>query len=98
VSSWERKTGANWSAQANNPYYRVGVLIVPAATSTGLLQLEFKATFLPHVAGRILLKRRGQEQEIKIIAGQKIEFEDGGDCEILNLSDRELGFTVMEFK
>jgi hypothetical protein len=37
-------------------------------------------------------------EEIKIIAGQKIEFEDGGDCEILNLSDRELGFTVMEFK
>lgn len=91
-------TGAVWNAQANNPCYRIRELILPTAASTGLQKLEFKTTFLPHASGHILVRRQAQERETEIIMGQEIEFERGTDCEIVNSTDQELRFTVMEFK
>ena len=92
------KADALWNAQANNPHYRIRELILPVATSTGVQQFEFKTTFLPHNAGQILVRSQGQERESEIIADRQIEFESGTDCEILNPTDQELRFTVMESK
>jgi len=92
------KTEALWNAQANNPYYRIRELILPPATSTGAQQFEFNTTFLPHTAGQILVRSQGQERASEIIAERQIEFESGTNCEIVNPTDQELRFTVMEAK
>jgi hypothetical protein len=91
-------TGAVWKAQANNPYYRLTELMLPASTSTGLRQFEFKTTFLPHKAGRIVIKSQAQERHTEIFAGRVIEFASGTECEIANATNQELRFTVMESK
>lgn len=91
-------TGAVWNAQANNPSYRITELVLPALTSTGLQRFKFKTTFLPHTAGHILVKSQGQERHTELIAGRVIELESGTDCEIVNTTDQELRFTVMEVK
>ena len=90
--------GAVWNAQANNPYYRIRELTLPALTSTGLQRLEFKTTFLSHTAGRLLIKSQDKEQDRHIVPGQTIEFETGVEGEVVNMTDRELRFTVTEFK
>jgi hypothetical protein len=92
------RTEAVWNAQANNPYYRITELVLPALRSAGLQRFEFKTTFLPHKAGQLLIKSQGQERYIEIIAGRLGEFESGTESEIVNTTDRELRFTVMEFK
>jgi hypothetical protein len=91
-------TGAVWNAQANNPYYRIRDLTLPALTSTGLQRFEFKTTFLAHTAGQLLVKSLDQERNSEFIAGQLIEFESGTESEIVNTTDQELRFTVTEFK
>jgi hypothetical protein len=91
-------TGAVWNARANNPYYRITELVLPASTSTGLQRFEFKTTFLPHAKGRLLVKSQVQERDTQIIADRVIEFESGTECEIVNTGDQELRFTVMEYK
>jgi hypothetical protein len=90
--------GPVWNAKENNPYYRIRELTLPALTSTGLQRFAFKTTFLPHNAGQVLLKDRGQERYTEIIVGQVIAFESGAEGEIVNTTDQELRFTVMEFK
>ena len=90
--------GGVWSAQANNPYYRIRELMLPAMTSTGLQRFEFKTIFVPHMAGQILAKSRGQERNTEIIGGKAIEFESGTELEMVNRTDQELRFTVMESK
>jgi hypothetical protein len=89
---------AIWNAQANNPYYRITELVLPALTSAGLRRFEFKTTFLPHTGGQLLLKSRGQQRHEKVIAGQPVEFESETVVEIANTTDHEIRFTVMEFK
>ena len=91
-------TGAVWNAQANNPYYRITELVLPALTSAGLQRFDFKTTFLPHTPGQLLVRSQGQERHRKIIAGRLIEFESGTESEIVSTTDQELRFTVMEFK
>jgi hypothetical protein len=91
-------TQAVWNAQANNPYYRVRELTLPALTSTVLQRFEFRTTFPPHTTGHLLLKSQGQERDTEIITGRLIEFESGTECELVNTTDQELSFTVMEFK
>jgi len=91
-------TRAVSKAQANNPHYRITELILPAFTSTGLQRFEFKTTFLPHTAGRVLLDNQGLKRDTFVTADQPIEFEGGSDCEIVNASDQEIRFTVTEFK
>jgi hypothetical protein len=91
-------TQATWNAQANNPYYRIIELVLPALTSTGLRRFEFETTLLPHTGGRLLVRSDGQERHTKIIAGRPIEFESGTENEIVNTTEQELRFTVMEFK
>jgi hypothetical protein len=91
-------TGAVWNARANNPYYRITELILPARTSAGLQRFEFKTTFLPHTAGQLLVKSQGQERSTEIIRDQIIEFTSGTECEIVNTAKHELRFTVMEYK
>jgi hypothetical protein len=91
-------TGAIWNAQANNPYYRITELVLPASTSTGLQPFEFTTTFLPHTAGQLLVKNQGQERDMKVVAGKPIEFDGGIASEIVNNTDQELTFTVTEFK
>lgn len=92
------RSHAVWNAQANNPYYRITELILPALASTGLQRFEFKTTLLPHTAGQILFKSQCQERQREIIAGRPIEFESETESEIVNTTDHEIGFTVMEFK
>lgn len=95
----EATIGAVWNAQANNPYYRITELVLPASSSTGLQRLEFQTIFLPHTAGRLRLKCEGQHRDIEIVAGQPIRFESGIECEMLNTNEgTELRFTVMESK
>lgn len=89
---------AVWNAQANNPYYRITELILPASKSTALKRFEFKTTFLPHTAGQLLFKMHGRERNAEIIVGRPIEFLSGTESEIVNTSDHELRFTVIEFK
>ena len=91
-------TAAVWNAQANNLYFRIRELTLPPLTSTGLQQFEVKTSFLPHTAGHILVKSQGQERDTEIIAGRLIEFEGGTEFEIVNMTDHEFKFTVMEFK
>ena len=91
-------TVAVWKTQANNPYYRITELVLPACKSTALRRFEFKTAFLPHTAGQLLIKRQDQECDTEVIAGRLIEFENGTEREIVNLSDQELRFTVLEFK
>jgi len=90
--------GATWSAQANNPYYRIRELTLPALASTGQQRFDFKTTFVAHAAGRVLVKSKRQKRDTEIIAGQQLEFERGAESEIVNSSNRELRFTVLEFK
>lgn len=92
------KSDAVWSPQANNQYYRITELILPASESTGLLRFEFRTIFLPHAAGRLLFKSQGQERLAEVIAGRPIEFESGTESDILNPTDRELRFSVMQSK
>ena len=94
----DAKTGAVWNPQANNPYYRITELVLPASTSTGLQRFDFKVTFLPHTAGHVRMKSEGQERDTEVIAGRLIEFESGTKSEIVNTTNQELRFTVMEFK
>jgi hypothetical protein len=94
----EARIGTAWSAQANNPYYRIRELTLPALTSTGQQRFDFKTTFLPHAASRVLVKSKGQQRDTEIIVGQQLEFESGAESEIVNLTNQELRFTVMEFK
>lgn len=95
----EPTTGAVWNAQADNPYYRMTELILPAASSTGLQRLEFETIFLPHTTGRLRVKCEGRERDTRIIAGEPIRFESGVACEMLNTTNgAELRFTVMESK
>jgi hypothetical protein len=94
----EATTGAVWNAQANNSHYRITELVLPSSTSVGLRRFEFKTAFLPHTAGRLLLKSQGQERDMEVIAGRLIEFENGTEYEIVNGTDQELRFTVMEIK
>lgn len=94
----EATTGAVWNAQANNSHYRITELVLPSLTSAGLRRFEFRTTFLPHTAGRLLLKSQGQERDTEVIAGCVIEFENGTESEIVNATDQELRFTVMEVK
>jgi hypothetical protein len=91
-------TGVVWNARANNPYYRIKELVLPASTSAGLQRFEFKTIFLPHAKGRLLVKSQAQERDTQIIADRVIEFERGTECEIVNTGDQELRFTVMEYK
>lgn len=91
-------TAAVWNAQANNPYYRIRELTLPPVASTGLQRFEFKTTFLPHTAGHILVKGQDEERDTEIIAGRLIEFGSGTECEIVNMTDHQVRFTVMEFK
>jgi hypothetical protein len=91
-------TQAVWNAQANNPYYRIIELVLPALASTGLRRFEFKTTLLPHTGGQLLVKRQGQERHTEIIAGRLIEFESGTESKIVNTTNQELRFTVMEIK
>jgi len=91
-------TGAVWNARANNPYYRITELVLPASTSTGLQRFEFETTFLPHAKGRLLVKSQAQERDTQINANQVIEFEGGTKFEIVNTGDLELRFTIMEYK
>jgi hypothetical protein len=91
-------TAAIWNARANNPYFRIREMTLPSLTSTGLQQFEFKTTFLPHTAGHLLVKTQGQERDTEITAGRLIEFESGTECEIVNMTDQEFRFTVMELK
>jgi len=90
--------GAVWNAKANNPYYRIRELTLPALTSTGLQRFKFHTTFLPHVAGQLLVRTQGQERDTTITAGGLIEFESGVESELVNKSDQELRLTVTEFK
>jgi hypothetical protein len=94
----DAKTGAVWNPRANNPYYRITELVLPASTSTGLQRFDFKVTFLPHTQGHVRMKSEGQERDMEIIAGRLIEFESGTKSEIVNTTNQELRFTVMEFK
>jgi hypothetical protein len=91
-------TGAVWNPRADNPYYRITELVLPALTSTGLQRFYFKATFLPHTAGHLRIKSEGQERDTEIVAGRLIEFASGTESEIVNTTNQELRFTVMEFK
>ncbi|MGD9921310.1 MAG: hypothetical protein AB7V13_07655 [Pseudorhodoplanes sp.] len=91
-------TEAIWNPQANNPYYRISELILPASASTGLRRFGFKTTFLPHTTGRLLIKTQVRSRHTEIIAGSPIEVERGTESEIVNATDRELIFTVLEFK
>jgi hypothetical protein len=91
-------TTAVWNARANNPYYRITEMVLPACKSTARRRFEFKTTFLPHTAGQLLIKCQSQEQNTEITAGRLIEFESGTECEMVNNTDHELVFTVMEFK
>jgi hypothetical protein len=81
-------TGALWSPE----------LVLPASTSAAPWLFEFKTRFLPHSKGRLLIKNDGQEQEIEVVAYRLIEFEIGTVSEIVNATDQELRFTVIEFK
>jgi hypothetical protein len=90
--------GVVWNAQANNSHYRIAELILPALTSAGVQRFEFKTTFLPHTAGELLIRSQGQERNTEIIPGRQIEFESGTESEIVNTTDQELRFTVMESK
>jgi hypothetical protein len=83
---------------SNNLYYRIRELTLPASASTGLLRFEFKTTFLPHSAGRLLVKTQGLERDTEVIMGQAIAFASGTENEIMNATDQELRFTVAEFK
>ena len=91
-------TGALWSPRANNLYYRIAELVLPASTSAAPRLFEFKTSFLPHSKGRLLIKNGGQEREIEVVADRLIEFEIGIVSEIVNATDQELRFTVIEFK
>jgi hypothetical protein len=91
-------TEAVWTARANNPYYRMREMVLPAFTSAGVQQFEFETTFLPHTAGHLLVRSQCQERDIEIIEGQPIEFEGKTEWEIVNMTEQELKFTVMEYK
>jgi hypothetical protein len=91
-------TGAIWKAQGDNPYYRIRELVLPASATAGLQRFEFKTTFLAHTPGQLLLKREGQERHTEVTAGRLIEFESGTESEIVNTTNQELRFTVMEIK
>jgi hypothetical protein len=91
-------TGAVWNPQANNSHYRITELTLPALTSAGVQRFEFQTTFLPHTAGQLLIRSQGQERDTEINAGRQIEFESGTASEIVNTTDQELKFTVMESK
>ena len=91
-------TGVVWNARANNPYYRITELVLQPSASAGLQSSEFKMTFLPHGAGRLLVKRQAQERDIPIDANRVLEFEGGAEFAIVNTGDRELRFTIMEYK
>jgi hypothetical protein len=90
--------GAVWTARANNPYYRLTELLLPASTSAGVQRFKFKTTFLPHAAGRLQVKSQAQERDTLIMADRVIEFESGTECELVNTGDQELRFTVVEYK
>jgi len=94
----EARVGAAWSAQANNRYYRIRELRLPALTSTGQQRFNFRTTFLPHAASGVLVKSKGQQRDTEIAMGQQLEFESGAEGEIVNSTNQELRFTVMEFK
>jgi hypothetical protein len=89
---------AVWNAQANNPYYRIRELVLPASTSTRLPPFEFETTFLPHTAGQLVVKSQGQERDMKLVAGQPIEFASGTESQIVNMNEQELRLTVTEYK
>jgi hypothetical protein len=90
--------GAVWSARANNPYYRIRELALPASASTGLQRFEFRTTFLPHSGGQLLVQCQETQRRLQMIAGEVITFESGTEAEIVNTTDGELRFTVTEFK
>jgi hypothetical protein len=91
-------TGTVWNGQANNSYYRIAELVLPAFGSTGPRRFDFKTTFLPHAAGRIFVKSQGLERNTEMNANQPIEFESGVEGEIANATNEEIRFTVAEFK
>jgi hypothetical protein len=89
---------AIWNAQANNSYYRITELALPAMTSTGLHRFDFKTAILPHKAGRLLIKSQGHEWDTEIAASQPVEFVGGTEAELVNMTGQELKFTVVSFK
>jgi hypothetical protein len=91
-------TQAVWKPQANNPYYRITELVLPPWATTGPQRFEFKATLLPHTAGQLRFKSQGQERHTEIVAGLPFEIERKTENEIVNTTDKQLEFTVMEVK
>jgi hypothetical protein len=91
-------TEVAWNARANNPYYRIRELTLPGFASTGLQRFAFKTTFLPHNGGHLLVKTQDHERRTNITAGEVMAFAGGTEAELVNTTDRELRFTVTEFK
>lgn len=94
----ETRAKAVWIARANNPYYRLRELALPALTSTGVQRCEYETIFLPHSNGHVLVRTEAAEREVEISAYRTIEFGCGTQFEIENKGSEALGFTVMESK
>jgi hypothetical protein len=91
-------TRARREVQSDNDYYRVTRWILPAGATTGPDVDEHRATILPSAPGKLLLKKQGREQRIDAVAGQPLEIERGTSRELVNRSEHDLTFTMIEFK